>query len=85
MKVELLRELILRQPFFKVVINRNVYILPPPEARQDGILWQLKKTAAVYGLDDAPREWYFSVKDLLLKNDCKQSSSDKALFRWYNK
>ena len=42
-----------------------------------------KKT--VYGLDDASREWYFSVKDLLLKNDCKQSSLDKALFRWYNK
>ena len=64
-------------------INRNVYILPPPEARQDGILWKLKKT--VYGLDGASREWYFSVKDLLLKNYCKQSSLDKALFRWYNK
>ena len=64
-------------------INRNVYILPPPEARQDGILWKLKKT--VYGLDDVSREWYFSVKDLLLKSDCKHSSSDKAFFRWYNK
>ena len=62
-------------------INCNVYILPPPEARQDGILWKLKKT--VYGLDDASREWYFK-KDLLLKNNCKQSSLDKALFRWYN-
>ena len=37
-------------------INRIVYILPPPEARQDGILWKLKKT--VYGLDDTSREWY---------------------------
>ena len=36
-------------------------------------------------MDDAFREWYFSVKGLLLKNDCKQSSLDKALFRWYNK
>ena len=25
------------------MINRNVYILPPPEARQDGIIWKLKK------------------------------------------
>ena len=57
-------------------INCNVYILPPPEARQDGILWKLKKT--VYGLDDASCEWYFSVKDLLLKNDCKQPTLDKA-------
>ena len=64
-------------------ISRNVYILPPPEARQNGIIWKLKK--AVYGLDDTSREWYFSVKDLLLKNDCKQSSLEKALFRWYNK
>ena len=36
--------------------------MPPPEARQDGI-----------------------IKDLLLKNDWKQSTLDKALFRWYNK
>ena len=64
-------------------INHNVYILPPPEARQDGIIWKLKKT--VYGLNDSSRKWYFSVKDLLLKNDCKQWSLDKALFRWYNK
>ena len=64
-------------------INRNVHILPQPEARQDGIIWKLKKT--VYGLDDASRKWYFSVKDLLLKNDCKQSNLDKALYRWYNK
>ena len=27
----------------------------------------------------------FQQNDLLLKNDCKQSSLDKALFRWYNK
>ena len=74
----------IKAPFLQSrTINRNVYILPPPEARQDGILWKLKKT--VYGLDDASREWYFSVEDLLLKNDCKHSSLDKALFRWYNK
>ena len=42
-----------------------------------------KKT--VYGLGDASREWYFGVKDLFLKNDCKQLSLVKALFRWYNK
>ena len=50
-------------------INHNVYILPLPEARQDGIIWKLKKT--VYGLNDASHVWYSSVKDLLLNNDCK--------------
>ena len=27
----------------------------------------------------------FKQKDLLLKNDCKHSSLDKALFRWNNR
>ena len=41
-------------------IDRNVFIVPPPEATQDGIIWKLKKT--VYGLDDASREWFLSKK-----------------------
>ena len=49
------------------------------EARQDGIIWKLKNT--VYGLDDASCEWHLSLKHLLLKNDCKQWSLDKALYR----
>ena len=46
-------------------INRNVYTMPSPEARQDGIIWKFKKT--VYGLDDASSEWYFSVKRFTFK------------------
>ena len=63
-------------------IDREVYLIPPQEIRQDGILRKLDK--AVYGLDDASRNWFLSVKEEFLKLDCKQSQLDKALFRWYN-
>ena len=44
-------------------------------------MWKLEK--AVYGLDNASRHWYFSVREDLISFDCKQSEIDKALFRWY--
>ena len=44
-------------------------------------MWKLEKAA--YGLGDALRHWYFSVRDHLISFDCKQSEIDKALFRWY--
>ena len=63
-------------------IEREVYLTPPPEVKEDGIIWRLDKTA--YGLDDASRNWYFSVRDELIKLGCKQSELDKALFSWYS-
>ena len=39
---------------------------------------------AVYGLDDASRKWYFSVKDKLTKLGCEQFELDKALFSKYS-
>ena len=44
-------------------------------------MWKLEKAA--YGLDDASRHWYFSVREDLISFDCKQSEIDRALFRWY--
>ena len=62
-------------------IEREVYLRPPIEAGSEGV-WKLKK--CVYGLCDASRNWYFSVRDELLLNGCYQSSKDLALFYWYN-
>ena len=45
-------------------INCDVYLKPPKEAGTTK-LWKLKAT--VYGLCDAPRVWYMSVKEVLLK------------------
>ena len=42
---------------------------------------RLRKTA--YGLVDAARNWFLSVKEELLKLSWKQSHLDKAVFRWY--
>ena len=63
-------------------IDRDIYLVPPIEAQEDGILWKLNKAA--YGLGDASRNWYFSVRDELIKLGCKQSELDKALFWWHN-
>ena len=46
-------------------IQRDVYIVPPVEANVAGKLWRLRKTA--YGLIDAARNWYLSVKVTLVE------------------
>ena len=45
-------------------IEREVYIKPPTEIVQNK-LWKLNK--AIYGLNDAARAWYLTVKTELLK------------------
>ena len=43
-------------------------------------LWKLKTT--VYGLVDAARSWYMTVKEELLKTGAEMSKFDEALFIW---
>ena len=61
-------------------IERDVFITPPKEANTNK-LWKLKTT--VYGLCDAPREWYLSVKKELLATGCVKSRYDDAIFYWH--
>ena len=63
-------------------IERDVFIRPPKEFN-DKCLWKLKKT--VYGLNDAARAWYFSLKDLLLSLGMRICSLDPAFFYWIHK
>ena len=63
-------------------IDRDVYLAPPKEFRNEGKIWHLKKV--VYGLSDASRVWYVRVVDELLSIGCKLSQYDKALFKWMN-
>ena len=51
-------------------INRDIYLKPPKEA-ETLKLWKLRTT--VYGLCDAPRVWYLSVKEVLLESGAKKS------------
>ena len=62
-------------------LERNIFVMPPKEVRDDGVIWKLNKAA--YGLVDASRNWFFSVKEDLLKLKCIQSELDKALFRLF--
>ena len=60
----------------------DVFVMPTVRGKNRRVVWKLKKT--VYVLDEAFLERYFSVKEQLLRNGCKQSCLDKALFRGYN-
>ena len=63
-------------------IKRDVYILPPEEFREEGKIWKLNR--CIYGLNDAPREWYNRVEYELCSRKGKRSSFDNALFLWFN-
>ena len=61
-------------------IEREVFVKPPKQF-EDGKLWKLCKT--VYGLCDAPRAWYMSVKGALTKLGMVTCKLDQALFFHY--
>ena len=58
-------------------LERQIIIRPPKEA-QTNKLWQLIKPA--YGLGDASRLWYLTVRDKLTKMGIKVSIHDQGLF-----
>ena len=63
-------------------LEREVYLVPPDEAGcDDSVLWKLEK--CVYGLNDAARNWYPTVKTFLLKTVCFQVKTDPAAFYWH--
>ena len=59
-------------------IEREVYLIPPPEASSSETLWKLNKV--IYGLSDASRMWYLKVKEVLEQLGMKMSIYDEALF-----
>ena len=62
--------------------DRLVYLEPPREANvPSGYIWKLLK--CVYGLTDASRSWYLTIKDELLKLGAVSSKYDEAIFTWY--
>ena len=62
-------------------IDRELYVLPPKEANTDKI-WLLKKCA--YGLVDASRPWYNTIKQVLLSLGFKMLKADQSLFYCQN-
>ena len=46
-------------------IGWNVYLIQPIEAESENVVWRLN--TCIYGLGDASRNWYLSVKNELTK------------------
>ena len=60
-------------------IKRTVLIKPPKEFRVDtSTVWKLNKP--VYGLNDAARCWYLTVRKCLLKLGCESIEYDKSVY-----
>ena len=59
-------------------LDREVFVIPPVEAQEDGMLWLLKKGA--YSLIDGSRLFYLELKKKLEKIRMKVVSGDSALF-----
>ena len=63
-------------------IERVVFVDPPPEAKvPSGYIWKLLK--CVYGLTDASRSWYLTVKAQLNKLGAVASKLDEAIYTWH--
>ena len=60
-----------------------MFIRPPSEIIEDGKIWKLKR--CLYGLDDAPREWYNRVVEEMLKLGGRKNIYDEAMFQWNDK
>ena len=57
--------------------DRDVYVKPPREAATQK-LWKLSK--CVYGLGDASRQWYLTLKDKIVQAGGNVSTHDLGLF-----
>ena len=65
-------------------LDRLIYLLPPKEANvPTGYIWKLSKY--VYGLTDASRSWYLTLREELVKLGVTPSKYDQAIFTWHFK
>ena len=62
-------------------IERDVYVKPPQEVKQEGMIWKLKR--CLYGLVDAPRAWYDRVTEEMTRLGGTRSLYDKCMFLWH--
>ena len=62
-------------------LERHVVVRPPKDICEKGKLWKLNR--CLYGLSDAPREWYNKVKEKLEELKGKASLYDQSMFLWH--
>src|SRR5215469_16753965 len=61
-------------------LKREVWVIPPKEAKKEGMVWKLKK--GVYGLKDAARVWYDSLVKILTGLGGKRNRLEPTVFTW---
>ena len=61
-----------------IPIEREVYLKPPKEFHEPGKVWKLKK--CVYGLADAAKMWYNTIKERGDNSGLQRCPYDDALF-----
>ena len=65
-------------------LERPIYLLPPKEANvPTGYIWKLSK--CMYGLTDASRSCYLTLREELVKLGVTPSKYDQAIFTWHFK
>ena len=63
-------------------LERPVFIKPPADICEEGKIWRLKR--CIYGLNDAPREWYDRVCTEMKNLGGRISLYDRSVFMWHN-
>lgn len=63
-------------------LDRGIFVMPPIEVKEDGMIWKLNKAA--FELGDTSRNWYFIVNDDHTRQGCKQFELDKTMSSGYN-
>ena len=63
-------------------LKRTVFLRPPLDVCTKSNVWKLKR--CIYGLKDAPREWYKKLAKTLQGLGAVVSKFDYALFIWYS-
>ena len=64
-----------------VNLDREIYVKPPAEANNQGLLWKLKKP--MYGLEDSGRQWYITLVQFLEERGCQRLPTDLACLYWH--
>ena len=59
-------------------LDRNIFMLPPPDIRKQGLIWRIKKP--LYSLDDASRKFWLQVKEVLKEICLKVMEGDEAFY-----
>ena len=59
-------------------LKREVFVVPPKDLAETGVLWKLKKP--LYGLNDASRRFWLKVKELFEGEGLKTLPGDEAFY-----